>query len=578
MVDAPVEILLDPLIDILPNPSSSSSQAYLNYLTTLPLTNLLSEPSALQTQAHHLTSSLTSLTHTSYPTFLALHTTTTALTDSLDSLSTSLESLLTTSLPALEESAAAWRTRTDAVLHQRNKARVVLDQHDKLKDLLDIPLFIDTCVRNGYFSEALSLANHANSLSLGPNAPPILASIQAEVHHSVTQMLSSLLATLHEPNRKLPTLWKAVNFLRKMNAFEETDNVSSEEQLALAFLSGRLTCLTGILDPISRDIHRLTTPSGDDSSYRIMSEREKEDVARYLKKYIDAWREGVYDIITQYSTIFLEQSSKTASNLSPLPLPEPPTTLLPLLTTSLLSSNLLPLLQSTLPLLPLSLLPSLVTQLTYCATAFARVGLDFRGVLSGMVEQAVLDSVSADLKNVGGAWAKTVSSKRKRRPSEWLLVPSLVNSPPTAPLSTARGPAHIPPQVLTSYPPLAEHTNSLLGVLNSLRLLAPVAIIQDLAKVLDDVLAEGGQVVTEYLREWVVEIRANGDKPEGDREIEKERESGIAKAGGDMYFKVFVPFVRRGLVEGVYGAKEQEIEKGERLGVVIAEWKEVNGV
>jgi hypothetical protein len=566
MVDAPVEIPVDSLIDILPNPPSSSSQAYLNYLTTLPLPNLLSEPSALQTQAHHLTSSLTSLTHTSYSTFLALHGTTTALAGSLDSLSTSLASLLTKSLPALEDSAAAWRTRTETVLHQRNKARVVLDQHDKLKDLLDIPLFIDTCVRNGYFSEALSLANHATSLSLGPNAPPIFASVQAEVHHSITQMLSSLLTTLHEPNRKLPTLWKAVNFLRKMNAFEDTDNVSSEEQLALAFLSGRLTCLIGILDPISRDIHRLTTPSGDETAHRKMSDREKEDVARYLKKYIDAWREGVYDIITQYSTIFLEPQSSKQHASSPSPPPAPPTTLLPLLTTSLLTSHLFPLLQSTLPLLPLPLLPSLVTQLTYCATAFARVGLDFRGVLSGMVENSVLASVSADLRDAGASWAKAIATHRKRRPSEWLLVPALADSPPTA--TAARGPAHIPPQVLTSYPPLAEHTNALLGVLNSLRLLAPVGIMRDLAGVLEDVLAEGGEFVLEYLKGWVGQSGANGG---GDDE-ERERESRIAKAGGDIYFRVFVPFVRRGLVEGVYGAKENDVEDGEQLGKVIMEW------
>jgi conserved oligomeric Golgi complex subunit 8 len=625
----------DPLVDILSSsPSSSSSQTYLSHLTTLSLSDLLAEPITLQTQAHHLTSSLTSLTHTSYPTFLALHSTTNALTSSLDSLSSSLDALLTTSLPALEESAAAWHTRTDTVLHDRSKARIVLEQHDKIKDLFDIPLFIDTCVRNGYFSEALSLANHAASLSLGPEAPLILTSIQAEVRHSIMQMLLSLLATLHEPSRKLPALWKAVNFLRKMDAFGSgkflhdpstlvhgdnlnvsADNtVSSEEQLALAFLTGRLTCLAGMLEPISRDINRLisnsvptvqTPVSTSDSdsetttiASRTITDRDKEDVARYLKKYIDVWREGVYDIITQYSTIFLEeqphhrqQSSKSpASHLpsslptqssdppqpQPQPLPQPPTHLLSLLTSHLLQKHLLPLLHTTLPLLPLTLLTPLLTQLTYCATAFARVGLDFRGLLGGMIESAVLHSVGSEITDVGEKWvvrikaamgvsienkgkARRSSTAMGKRPSEWLIVPSHADSL-TEPPSSPSGPAHIPPQMLASYPPLAEHTNALLGVLNSLRLLAPRRIMCELLGVLEEVLGEGGEVLCEYLQGILgadVGLRRepNGDQRK-DAGKERERERRIAKMVGEVYFRVFVPFLRRALVEGVYGVKD----------------------
>ncbi|THU95280.1 Dor1-domain-containing protein [Dendrothele bispora CBS 962.96] len=236
---------------------TQASQAYLNHLTTLDLEILTAEPSALQTQSHHLTSSLTSLTHTSYPAFISLHDTTTALTSSLDSFCSSLGSLINDSLPALEEASSSWRDRTDTVLNERRKARVVLEQHDKIRDLLDIPLLIDTCVRNGYFSEALSLANHAKSVTASysttsDKTPLILTSVLSEVHNSMNHMLVSLLSTLHEPNRKLPALWKAVNFLRKMDAFkapivepgEKDKYVDLEEELALAFLSGRELCLS----------------------------------------------------------------------------------------------------------------------------------------------------------------------------------------------------------------------------------------------------------------------------------------------------------------------------------------------
>lgn len=650
----------DPLADVLSSSSSPSSQAYLSHLTSLPLPELLSEPSVLQTQAHHLTSSLTSLTHTSYPTFLALHSTTSALTSSLDSLSSSLDALLTTSLPALEESAAAWHTRTDAVLQDRGKARIVLEQHDKIKDLFDIPLFIDTCVRNGYFSEALSLANHAASLALGPEAPLILTSLQVEVQHSITQMLLSLLATLHEPNRKLPALWKAVNFLRKIDAFGsekylhnlsasisvqgETQNitaddtVSAEEQLALAFLTGRLTCLAGALEPIARDINSLinnnrspqtktlVSPIDGENEIRniprTMTDRDREDVSRYLKKYIDIWREGVYDIITQYSTIFLEEqphhrqqlskppppsSTSTHIPFSPpvqsyeptqtLPQPQPPTHLLSLLTSHLLQKYLLPLLHSTLPLLPLHLLTPLLTQLTYCANAFARVGLDFRGLLGGMIESAVLHSVGGEIKDANKQWVVNVKSSmgtnkhnntdgRKslpgpgKRPSDWLVVPSHIDSL-TEPPPPPSGPAHIPPQILASYPPLAEHTNALLGVLNSLRLLAPCRIMIELLGVLEEALGEGGEALCEYLENILGGV-GGGLRREG-AEKDRGRERKVAKMVGEVYFRVFVPFLRRALVEGVYGIKEVDDggevagrQRGvERLKAAIAMWDKI---
>ncbi|GLB43583.1 putative dor1-like family protein [Lyophyllum shimeji] len=617
--------------------------SYEQHLTTLALDALLAEPTALQTQAHHLTSSLTSLTHTSYPTFLALHQSTTALSASLTSLSHSLSDLISTSLPALQDATAAWNTRTADVLHERSKARLVLDQHDKLKDLLDIPIFVESCVRNGYFQEALALANHVSTMAALPGAPPILASVHAEVEAAIAQMLVVLLGTLNEPGRKLPALWKAVNFLRKMDAFgpghdrsghpipgcltpDDGERASSEELLALAFLSGRLACLTAALEPTSRDIHRLIDPvtaatstdqedpsTPDDAVHRL-SDHDAEDVARYLKKYIDIWREGAYDILTQYSTIFLEHqhqqqphpispqpqakspsqrrtSFQIQPSLSaPTPTPAPAPSLLPLLSPHLLS-HLLPLLKTTLPLLPLPLLPSLLTQLTYCATAFTRVGLDFRGLIGGLVSTAVVRAVRRGLDDVpsifvltlgdGGGKARQAISPGERKPSEWLVVPAHVDAPPPLP-GQGQGhghgqPAHIPPQALTAYPPLARQTNAILGVLNALRLLAPVEIMCELVDVLDGVLARAGRELLGYLRPFLLSEGEGGKVDE-----ESVREGKVARTVGEAYFGVMVPFVRRALVEGVYGVDIGELgevkgEGVEGLRSVVRKWDDMSG-
>ena len=585
----------------------SSCQSYLSNITNFSLQELLSEPTVLQTQSHHLTSSLTSLTHTSYPTFLSLHHTTNALTSSLTSLSSSLDSLLTTSLPALEEAAAGWKERTETVLNNRSKARVVLEQHEKIRDLLDIPILIDTCVRNGYFAEALSLASHAKTLagnlSSSSKSPPlILSSVLSEVHHSIMQMLLSLIATLYEPNRKLPALWKAINFLRKMDVFGPSspfasappqtklfvppmdadkplnfiaDNISNEEQIALAFLVGRESCLKITLEACGSDIFRLM-------QHNDLDDREKEDLARYLKRYIDLWREGVYDIITQYSTIFLEKpSGSSTSQQSPIKsivdsgqpaIGLEMTRLHTLITTyasRTLTTHLLPLVSPCLPLLSLPLLPSLLTQLTYCSTAFARVGLDFRGILSLLFSHAVAEVMSHELRTAGDKFAskfQDLSTQKDKKfplePSKWLVTQAAVSSPPVpnspsstlSPSSTGSAP-HIPPHIITSYPPLAEHTNSLLGILNNLRLLAPTNILHTLVRVLDDdILAKGGEAVIKYVKAVFSEDISNGTILEEGVEIDvQEKEDTVAMSTGHVYFAVFVPFIRRALVEGVYG-------------------------
>ncbi|KAF9011186.1 Dor1-like family-domain-containing protein [Cyathus striatus] len=644
---APSKLLdITPLTEILASTSSSSppssisagllskpsSEAYLSYLTTLSLPSLLDEPANLQTESHHLTSSLTSLTHSSYPTFISLHKTTTSLTESLSSLSTSLDALVNSSLPALEECAKGWKNRTEPILRERSKARVVLEQHEKIRDLLDIPLLIDTCVRNGYFTEALSLASHATAIAnkASKSSPPplIISSVLAEVHNSILHMLLSLLQTLHEPNRKLPALWKAVSFLRKMDAFGPKspipsssississqlpdfpgeDIVDPEEQLALAFLIGRESCLKGSLEPCARDVMRVVNRDVDDH----LDDREKEDLARYLKKYIDVWREGVHDVITQFDTIFLDRSEGAGAGapLSPThktnghassPNGHSPDSgdvavyaslhaLIAAYSHHTLTVHILPILSKSLSYLSLSLLPSLLTQLTYCASAFSRVGLDFRGLLSGLFEDAVAGIVKREFDGASKKWTARVkkahdtgfganASTRERSmitelPSKWLLVPSAVSSPPTppSPPPSSDSPPHIPPQLLASYPPIAQHTNTLLSILNNLRLLAPPRIVAQLDTSLsDDTLASGGEALLSYLKSawlWTTDRRIG-------EEEDRERERRIIKATGQVYFGVFIPFMKRALVEGVFGVKDSEKGEGGELERVISEWEE----
>ncbi|KZT72851.1 Dor1-domain-containing protein [Daedalea quercina L-15889] len=541
--------------------SSSDTAAYLSLLQTLPLSELSSQPTELSSSSAQLTNALTTLCYTSYPTFLSIHSSTSALTSSLSAFSSSLDALIS-SLPSLETSAQSFAEDTRSIQKDRRKAALVLEHHDKLHDVLSIPTLLDSCVRNHTYNEALLLSQHAASLAARFPDNALVQSVKAECDARVQAMLGQLLRMLSE-QAKLPALFRAVGFLRKMEVLDEPE-------LALAFLTGRGVYLDGLLKTVEIEKKGV---EGD-------REREKEAYARYLKRYVDLWREGVYDVVTQYTTIFLERAPSTSGTA--------PTQLHMLLTTftGLRLRRLLTLLRETLPHIPdPSLLTSLLTQLTYCANSFARVGMDFKGLLAPIFVDAVRMGVQNELEEAADGWcdalkpSPNLSSYRSRaiptRPSRFLIASSAASLPPvptdTQLRALSSGPPNVPPPILVSYPPLAIYTNAILTALNGLRLLAPVELLDDLVRALDASLARGLVTLLSLARDrpWTSEPKY---MPVEDEE-QKERQ--ILKAAGVIYVKVFVPFIRRALAEGVYGVKmgEVDVPPGKDLSAALDDWE-----
>ncbi|KAI0779020.1 Dor1-like family-domain-containing protein [Trametes elegans] len=541
--------------------TSPEASSYISHLTALSLQELEAEPTELASSSAQLTNALTTLCYTSYPTFLSLHATTSTLSSSLDALSSSLSSLIS-ALPTLESSSRIFAQDSRTLLASRRKAALVLEHHDRLHDVLSLPLLLETSVRNHNYADALLLAQHASTLASRFPSNPLIQSVKADCDARVHAMLAQLLRVLHE-QAKLPALFRAIGFLRKMN-------VLNENELALAFLAGRSAYLDGTLRAV--EVER----KGLDGEGSV--EREREIHARYLKRYVDAWREGVHDVVTQYSTIFLDRP-KGAD-------PAPPDLHVLLTTfTTLRVRQLLDLLHATLPqVADPSLLSSLLTQLTYCATSFARVGMDFRGALGPLFVAAVRAGVAREFADATDAFARALGSPEDRprtrprpgpasrkRPSQVLLASPAAPPPvPTrAQLSAiAAAPAHTPPALLAQFPPLALYVNALLSALNGLRLLAPAGLLDDLLAALDGTLASAAAALLAY-------ARAAADAQGRAGEEEALREEGAARAAGEAFVRVLVPFVRRALVEGVYGARVDDVErKAPELAGTLGEWEE----
>ncbi|THH33363.1 hypothetical protein EUX98_g857 [Antrodiella citrinella] len=536
--------------------STPDVSTYLGHLTSLPLTSLQSEPVSLSSSSAQLTNALTTLCHTSYPTFLSLHATASTLTASLSSLSSSLDSLLST-LPSLETSTRAFAQETRKIQRERRKASLILEHHDKLYDMLSLPMLLDSCIRNHNYNEALLLASHSATLSKRFPNNPLIQSVRAECDARVQAMLTQLLGVLNEP-AKLPALFRTVNFLRKME-------VMDEQELALAFLTGRGVYLDGALSAV--DTEKRSNIEGNRD--------HRAAYARYLKHYVDVWREGVQDVVSQYNTIFLERASSSSSH----PIPPQLYTLLSTFATHRIQT-LLNLLRETLPMIPdPTHLTPLLTQLTYCSTSFARLGMDFKGLLAPIFVVAVRTGISQELEAAAEAWcapliSTTKPSKAAQRPSQLLVASSaslvLPKATPAQMHSLASGPVNVPPQILASYSHLVVYLNAVLTAFNGLRMLAPIELLGDILSLLETTLTKSGLALLRYGREkpWRADRRSSLSEDSGD-------ESKIVEATAELYFTVFVPFVRRALVEGVYSSSLAEVDqdKSAELESVTADWQ-----
>lgn len=491
--------------------SSPKVASYLAQLATLPLHSILAEPDNLSSTSSQLTNALTNLCTSSYPTFLSLHSTTTGLTSTLSSFSDTLDTLLE-DIPALESAARSFSSEITSIQSSRRRAALVVEHSSKLQDVLELPVLADACVRGGHFQEALDLATHAARLAARFPHVQAVQDVHAEANGAIRALLGQLLATLRAPG-KLPTLFRSVSFLRRMR-------VLPERELALAFLTGRLEALNVALTSAESEKRGLDAPDA---------------WARFMKKYIDTWREGVHDLLTQYAAIFLE---RPPAGLPPDEL-RALRSLLPECTTQLLS-RLLDALREALPRLPdAPALTAVLTQLTYCATSFARIGFDFRTLLPPLFEDAVRARVS-------GEFYKAVEEFARTPETGWGAVgtPRKDSRGGGAGTTTAAGVLHMPPQALVVYPPVAILANALLAALNGLRLLAPVALLGELVDALDASL-----------------VKACGTLLLGAPPPPRDGARGAASA----FVRLLVPFVRRGLVEGVYGCSIKDMPPGEVL-------------
>ncbi|KAF9304264.1 conserved oligomeric Golgi complex component [Mortierella antarctica] len=572
-INSDQDVLFDLILQQVPPPkremlSTSWSRDYLNRLTSLPARALHNEPSKLREEQQKVERDMSDLAFKDYKAFILVKDCKEDVQSTFENLGQHLDHFHDT-IPAFASTLTSFSSNVADILQRQHVYNSILASHSQLLEVLEIPVLMETCVRNGYYHEALELAAHVQRLVIRYPGLKIIQEIDSKVSQGKEMMLVQLLAQLREPI-KLPVALRIISFLRRIGSFSsQLQNVEEEEQtkdrVASSPSSGSLplptsfgpTSLSGAYGPEDETPLRMLFLKSRGLYMSLQLTKvilHKGDSFSYLKKYIDVTRECLFDIMTYYKSIFgsggdsfyaggsvsdesvtggsslkarrdggvsgqdfrqQKQHGWTADNLLADFVTYRTQILLSVLHTHIPQIN------------DTQALSSILTQLMYLGANMGKIGFDLRCLVTSLFEEAVIRVVGGAfqrgaiefLDSLGG---EGFNYPEWQLPSQWMLGSTgRVSSTGSSTLSRSKvagagspttsgtsGSTMSPQTVLMDYPTLAYLTNAYLTALNSLRLLAPLSVAVPLREILVDSLAQVNSALEEYDR-FVFGERAN---------------------------------------------------------------------
>ncbi|KAI5359047.1 Putative oligomeric Golgi complex subunit 8 protein [Septoria linicola] len=462
MADHPVLELLAPYFDqeAAASPSARDPQtgSYLSRLSTLSLADLTaSEPASLLQSAQSHLRNLQALSKRSHKAVISSSAHLVNLTSLLPEIGSQAEALSTT-IPELETAATEFaekydRSTDNAVLDRRKRAALLSRNVDRVSDVLDLPNLLSstvtaaqaggsgsTTVSGGAaatsYASALDLHSHIKRLKALYPQSDLVGDISAQSEVEMQNMATILITSLQSPTLKLAAAMRAIGWLRRVApdlAEDKSDatraNMLSTKALSLSintvgndgalgtlFLICRLRTLhetLGALEPL-RDLadqetaQRKAPPSTNgkaksatEPSQTMSSGTQSE---RYLKRYIEIFREQSFNILSMFKSIFpsnLPQSESNANASDPVSSKTVQDSLLPLPSpVSTFAFSLVDMLEATLReympnVADKASRESLLTQVLYCAGSLGRLGADF-GMMIALLEDDLDESETHD--------------------------------------------------------------------------------------------------------------------------------------------------------------------------------------
>lgn len=329
-----------------PSQSDQITTAYLTRLTTLSLGSLTTtEPASLTQSSQSVLRSLQALSKRSHRSVILA-------TDHLSNLSSLLPSVNTQAaslkdgLPAVESAASDFAKKYDrntenAVLDRRKRAMLLNRNVDRVGNILELPTLLSTTVSSsaggagagtagaaasGYTS-ALDIHAHVKRLkALYPDSD-LVRDVAKQSDEEIQNLITVLINTLQSSALKLAAAMRTIGWLRRVapdladvhgftgDAQKQSSGVglvgsgNEEGSLGALFLVCRLTTLRRTLealDPLKELADQETTKRNSLGASRRQRERWTggAQTERYLKRYIEVFREQSFAIISMYKSIF----------------------------------------------------------------------------------------------------------------------------------------------------------------------------------------------------------------------------------------------------------------------------------
>ncbi|CAJ2513361.1 Uu.00g014800.m01.CDS01 [Anthostomella pinea] len=395
MADLLHDLLNPPLSPASPTHSVTDPVAlqYLEGLASLSLAQLeTTEQQALSQSSHTLLLSLQALSQRSHKAVIASSQNHANLRLALPALAASTQDLRV-AIPRLDNEAVRFSTTyqkspDNHILTARRKALLLSRNVERLVDILDLPTLLSTSIATGSsspaanYSSALDLNGHIRRLhSLYP-ASPLVESVSAQADDAMQAMAKNLISSLRTPGLKLASALRTVSWLRRvMPDLDPAGAAGNGGGLGALFLVCRLSTLMNMLSALEplRELadqekaRQQQSPAGSAWSGGQQTER-------YVKRYIEIFREQSFAIVSMFRSIFPSSAHRDPASVGQQdPLQPMPSAL------STFPFHLIEMLMETLRIY----LPnvkdqpsrdSLLTQVLYCAGSLGRLGGDF-GIL-----------------------------------------------------------------------------------------------------------------------------------------------------------------------------------------------------
>jgi len=402
-------------------------QQYVESLSSFGVSKLLHEPEHLKENQECLMQQTQALAFENYRTFIQAAECSREIYRDFNVIGDHLDSLVG-GLPEFTSKIEDFNHSSLEINASRKQNSMVLLRHTQLLEILEISQLMDTCVRNGYYEEALQLSNYVKRIEKKLGSIQVIVDISKDVKRSTQLMLSQLLQQL-QGQIQLPACLRIISYLRQLEVF-------SEPELRIRFLQARDMWFQSVLVQIPNN-----------------------DAYSKITKVIELSRVTLFDIVTQYRAIFSddepvmgeEQQSLTFSNILHAWI-------------SRKISEFITTLQQNLPSCVKGRVDSLFAQCMYFGLSFSRIGADFRGIISSHFHRIMLGEFKDIIKNATELFEEEVSTLNigQRKVKAGSFHQGSLKDIMSVEVAT-------PPAAILEYNALAVYTNGILSAFNMIR-------------------------------------------------------------------------------------------------------------